>query len=756
MKRFRFFTVVLFILPCSVLLAQKDESKDYAKIKEELNDKIFGTPDPYFKDNTLPEQYKNESAVILAQKHSIESDSRYKFRVFGHSGVKYNFFDIFRKKLLINDQSSLDEYSQLSFTKLQSKSWSIIGKLKNYTFINIRVIKPGGAVKSVNVDESAVTIKDDKDEKKNKIAIPDLAIGDIIDYYVANYYQEDDDASTTPLTYALGDDYPVINYVISLQFDGRIAAEYQAINGAPDFKISPDADGNGHILNMLVKNVPKIKGLIWSSPYRQLPIIRLNYKRGKIIRQGMTPINEGQVLKSTNRYPDLVEENMASIINQIFLDGASGTRMYYGTRGNVKKAWKEYVEKHPKADKPDSIAAFVFRYLNWSDSYGSFELQKNYDNAYYPLDLREQLYRIAKFGYILKNDFKTDVDVMIICAKTSYARNNLFSLADLSLLVGVNGTNTQYFSFADNFDFQNTIPYYLEGQEAKVYPLDTKRNYVTVAQKESRVTTLPTTDYKANHESETILAKLDAANLQQVTVKRKVNATGYLKKDAQAYLTIYEEMAQQTGAAVGVIDDLITQNNNKGRNAKKTEDELKSLLEKARTKHKEDFEKEIQRNYDNKAKELKSYKINSFGVTTADSPFEFEEEFDMEGWVKKAGNNYIVDIGKLIAGQLEIKKEQRERTKDIYMPFPRSFSYHIEFDIPEGYAAEGIDKLNLKSENETGAFISTAKREANKLIVDVNKYYVSSFEPAAKWPSLLSFIDKANEFNQQKILFKKQ
>ena len=756
MKRLTFFSVVLFTLSCTFVFAQKDESKDYAKIKEELNEKIFGTADPYFKDNTLPDQYKNESAVVLAQKHSIESDSRYKFRVFGHSGVKYNFFDIFRKKLLINDQSALDEYSQLSFTKLQSKSWSIIGKLKNYTFINIRVIKPGGAVKSVNIDESAVTIKDEKDEKKNKIAIPDLAIGDIIDYYVANYYQEDDDASTTPLTYVLGDDYPVVNYIISLQFDGRIAAEYQSINGAPDFKISPDADGNGHVLNMLVKNVPKIKGLIWSSAYRQLPIIRLNYKRGKIIRQGISPINEGQVLKATNRYPDLIEENMASIINQIFLDGASSSRMYSATRGSVKKAWKDYIIKHPKADKPDSIPAFVFRYLNWSDSYGSFELQKNYDNAYYPLDLREQLYRIAKFGYILKNDFKTDVDVLIVCAKTSYARNNLFSLADLSLLVSANASTPQYFSFADNFDFQNTIPYYLEGQEAKVYPLEMKRSYVTVAQKESSVLTLPTTDYKSNHETELILAKIDAANPQQVSVKRKVNAKGYLKKDAQAYLTIYEEMAQQTGAAVGVIDDLITQNNNKGRAGKKTEDELKSLLEKARTKHKEDFEKEIERNYDNKAKELKSYKINSFGVAAADSPFEFEEEFDMEGWVKKAGNNYIVDMGKLIAGQLEIKKEQRERTKDIYMPYPRSFSYRIEFVIPDGYTAEGIDKLNLKSENETGAFISTAKKEANKLIIEINKYYINSFEPAAKWPSLLSFIDKANEFNQQKILLKKQ
>ena len=43
----------------------------------------------------------------------------------------------------------------------------------------------------------------------------------------------------------------------------------------------------------------------------------------------------------------------------------------------------------------------------------------------------------------------------------------------------------------------------------------------------------------------------------------------------------------------------------------------------------------------------------------------------------------------------------------------------------------------------------------NKLAIDINKYYLHSFEPAAKWPLILNFPDKAIEFNQQKILLKK-
>ena len=752
------------LIACTIfttsLIGQKDETKDYAKMKEGLNEKVFGTVDPYFKENKLPEKYKDESAVVLAQKHTLESDSKMKFKIglFSSAGAKYSFFDIFRKKLFINDQSALKEYSELSFNKLQSKDWSPLGKLKNYTFINIRLIKPNGTIKTIDINESAVTIKNEKEQKENKIAIPDLSVGDIIDYYVANYYQETEDGQVTSLNYVFGDDYPILNYVISLQFDARIAVEYQNLNGAPDFKISPDADGGGNVLNMVVTNIPKIKGLLWSSTYRQLPIIRLNYKRGSISLRDMPDIKEGNVLKSTKQFPDMIEANMASIFNSVCYNGAVSTKIYKAERETVKKAWKEYIKKHPKADNPDSIASFVFRYINWSDYYGHFNLETNYSNAYFPVNLETQLYRIAKFGYILLLEFKTDLDLLILSGKDNYAREGLFNVADLSVLVKTHDGQPQYFSFADNFDYGNTVPYTLQSEQAKVFPFDTKQllggKLLLVSLKGSSIITLPSTTHTSNSESEVITAKMDPANPMLLNVNRKVSATGYLKKDEQAALTIYEEMAQQTGTELDETDDLLTQNKNRSKSLRKPEEELKSLLEKARTKHKEDFENEIERNYNTKAKEVKSYKILNFG-TCADMPFEFEEEFVMDGWLKKAGNNYIMDVGKLISSQLEIKKDQRDRVKDIYMPFPRSFTYHLEFTLPDGYSVEGLDKLNATVENQTGAFISKAKIEGNKIIADISKYYINSFEPAVRWHLLLNFLDKALEFNQQKILIKK-
>jgi hypothetical protein len=750
-------TVLCFLLAFS-LIAQKGETKEYRAIKNELNEKVFGSADPYFVTNAIPDEYKNESVVVLAQKHSLESDSKYKLRIGSTSGVKYNFYDIFRKKLLINDQSALEEYSELSFTKLQSKDWSPVGKLKNYSFINIRIIKANGAIKTIDIDESSVILKDEKDEKKNKIAIPDLGVGDILDYYVANYYQESDDNRSTPLIYVLGDDHPILNYVISLQFDARIAAEYQSINGAPDFKISPDQEGGGNVLNMAVRNLPKIKGLIWSSNHRQLPIIRLNYKRGTISRDGMTDIKEGNVAKATKNYADLTEANMASIMNSVLYAGAAGSRIYKYERELAKEAWKKYIEKHAEANKPDSMTSFLFRYMNWISFSHSFTPRTNFDIAYREVDLERQLYRISEFAYISLLEFKKDLELLLVCGKNSYERDDLFSVADLSILVRTKGPNPQYFTFGDALCFQNTIPYYLQGQKAKIYPFDSKSmlggKLLFIEKKESSTTTLPSTDHKTNSQSETILVKPDATDLLLMTVNRKVSTKGNLKKDEQAALMIYEDLALQTSPAVGRTDDLITQHINKSKERKKEADEIKILLDKARVKHKEDFEKEIQRGYDIKAKELKQYKITNFGLSE-ESSFDFEEEFVMEGWSKRAGNNYIVDIGKFIASQISIDKDQRQRTKDVYMPFPRTFNYRIEFMIPSGYLADGIDKLNMSVENEAGAFKSVAKLNDNKLVVDINKYYLHSFEPAGKWPLLLAFLDKATEFNQQKILLKK-
>ena len=128
----------------------------------------------------------------------------------------------------------------------------------------------------------------------------------------------------------------------------------------------------------------------------------------------------------------------------------------------------------------------------------------------------------------------------------------------------------------------------------------------------------------------------------------------------------------------------------------------------------------------------------------------------MQDWIKKAGNNYLFEIGKVIGNQLQIKEDDRNRAIDIYEPFARSFNYQINVDIPAGYNIEGIEALNKKAENETGYFKSNASLQENHLVVNIKKEYSNNFEPAANWTKMLEFIDVASDFNNTKLLLKKK
>ena len=89
------------------------------------------------------------------------------------------------------------------------------------------------------------------------------------------------------------------------------------------------------------------------------------------------------------------------------------------------------------------------------------------------------------------------------------------------------------------------------------------------------------------------------------------------------------------------------------------------------------------------------------------------------------------------------------------MPFARSYTYNITLEIPLGYSLEGADDLFCKVENETGGFVSKAKIENNKLVLNTYKYYQHNFEKKEDWPKMMEFLQEATSFNTKKVLLKK-
>ena len=119
--------------------------------------------------------------------------------------------------------------------------------------------------------------------------------------------------------------------------------------------------------------------------------------------------------------------------------------------------------------------------------------------------------------------------------------------------------------------------------------------------------------------------------------------------------------------------------------------------------------------------------------------------------------NYIFEIGKLIGDQIKLEQnELSTRQTDIWIPFARTIENNIVLNIPAGYTVDGLQDLNNNIDNESGSFVSTAKMEDNKLMINTRKIYKKNFDKKEAWVNYVAFLEPAYKFSQAKVVLKKK
>ena len=240
-----------------------------------------------------------------------------------------------------------------------------------------------------------------------------------------------------------------------------------------------------------------------------------------------------------------------------------------------------------------------------------------------------------------------------------------------------------------------------------------------------------------------------------LSVVRSTTLKGLYKEAVQKKLILYEDFYEAERKAFNEEMSLLADLED-GKKSKKYVDEVKSAFAEARKKQKDEFVKEAKDWFELEITDMKNYKTDNLGVRHTAPDFIYSSTFNLGGLVKKAGNNFIVEVGKLQGQPLVVKPEQRKRDIDIYMPFARSVDTNLELAIPDGYTAEGVAALNKKVENETGSFSVEASATDKVITIRLKKHYLHNFEPAKNWDNLMSFMDAANEWGNVKILLKKK
>ncbi|MBC7588268.1 MAG: DUF3857 domain-containing protein, partial [Chitinophagaceae bacterium] len=457
------FLVAFFSL--QQLQAQDKNDKLYKERSLEVKQEIFGTKNSAFEVNSVPEELKDESAVIIARSvnYFMDKKNRLKITLFGPASVnRLSYLTTIREKVKINDQSALDEYASLEYRKQIDKttSYGLFSKLldKAFTFIGVRVTKPDGKVIEQNTDEEILT-KDQKKLKEGKIAISNLQIGDIVDYYIRiEEVQDDANKVLRPYFFLMAGEHPIMNLAIRFQIDKKAGIAYKAANGAPDFKQSKTDDGD-FVFELNKTNLPKIVSQMWSNAVRQLPYIELKYKTiGGISK----PFISGVVTTAISQEDYLKE--VQPILDQ-FMYKAQTPPQVTSFIKDVKEELDKSLSDKLKNIPEDSLAKMIF-YV-WQHHWG----YNFYPNGILASDCSINRYSPYSFYTMLgmhklMQEYGVENELVVVTSINSTKTENIIDYGEYDLFLRTKSDKPVYFFMDNRFNSLSEIPIRYQGQEA--------------------------------------------------------------------------------------------------------------------------------------------------------------------------------------------------------------------------------------------------------------------------------------------------
>jgi len=738
LKTFGAFLLIVFSVTVGV--AQKQEIK-YNERAAEVQKEIWSNPSEAFKVTQVPGEMNNESAVIIARSFEIINSAKSKLKFGLGFTQRITYQTTIHERVKINDKAALDEYSTLEYTKKLDLTYSR-GFLKLYnkmdSYIGAKIIKPDGTESIVNTNEEVFTRDEDKD-KEGKLAISNLQVGDILDYYIrVEKVQEASNEVQGPYTFLMGGEYPMLYYNARLQLDEHVGVEYISANGAPSFKESKNDNGD-IILELTQKDFPKYQSTLWTSPLRQYPYISLQYKFVSKSEDNHTHFNRGEV-KHGSLSDDLVDQFKRTIESpsSALLDfyPLALTENYFSGAKKMKDAPQDSVVK---------VLYNAWRY-NAFCSFATDDINMANDINY--------SYANSLVGAINLSRMLTSIDIdnaiYLVCSRNSTSLKNVMNMNDFEALVKVSAVKQYWLAFDDIVTQFDEIPARFQGEDAITMKPEKQKKSVSYYIGHGKI---PVTTADDNTITENIDITFDSSNIQLLHISRACQQTGALRHNDQKQLLLMEDM--EADLATKITQKKFVERLSADKKNQKLVDEFSAAFAKERSNQRSYFFNEIDQQYDNKPKDITNYTIYQPALFSSKESFEYSSTFSMENFVKKAGNNYILEAGKLIGTYQKVDEKERSRSIDVYMSCARMLTWNITVNIPKGYSVKGVDEMNKSLSNATGSFNCTATTNGTSVKIKVSRMYSNNFEKADAWPKLLELMDAFYSFTAQKILFEK-
>lgn len=691
-----------------------DEKADYLKLAQKVRQEVWSSTPADFQKRTVPDRYKNASAVILSYYRELSTDYYRKATADLVLNLRLtrqiDCTDMERMLIQINDKKALKDYSEFTF-KTKSRKWTWGYHHKTQTVLGIRVIKKNGNVQEVSLDDY-VDVKEGKNDKdlSQKIAVPGLEVGDCIDVFSLDQI-DTQEQQLDPFYFVLRQDEPVLYTKVHCVLDQSLATVYRTMNGAPDFTQTTDKDKNA-VLDMVMDKPIDAESSIWYNSLEQSPFIEMYITPTKA---KVAVVEKAMRQKGVRGNPDvtpILQDDWKLLKSYVSKGGYSPAGLPSTYKSVFKSAKKEGMSAEEKADR-----IYSFEYVSSGSSQRAFNTVANY---------------LRKLGVEIEMGITTPFGALPV--------DKLINYNSTSWFFRLKGTDVYYFP-GTYPKVASEIPYIYQGRKA--YMQDSEEQI-----------TIPVSQAEDNKSVTDMVVKLDGTKLD---ISRKVTYSGEQKMYGQSLVspdnTLFGSSQLEAYWRYLKYDD----KDPYSCYTKKESAELKGAFNEFRKNAIDPFKAEISSYHDADPVQVGGYGVDCVGIRRDSSNFVYHVDYVMDGMVKRAGNNYLLSVGKLIGSSLKLEGKDRERIDDVWRKMAFVDEWNIEIPLPQGYkvSAEALKKIETSVANECGEFTVKATAGNESVKVYVRKCFAHRVEPVSNWNKLLALVDACSAFADKQMVIAK-
>lgn len=704
----------ILLVQLFTLSVNADEKADYLKLAQKVRQEVWSSTPADFQKRTVPDRYKNASAVILSYYRELSTDYYRKATADLVLNLRLtrqiDCTDMERMLIQINDKKALKDYSEFTF-KTKSRKWTWGYHHKTQTVLGIRVIKKNGNVQEVSLDDY-VDVKEGKNDKdlSQKIAVPGLEVGDCIDVFSLDQI-DTQEQQLDPFYFVLRQDEPVLYTKVHCVLDQSLATVYRTMNGAPDFTQTTDKDKNA-VLDMVMDKPVDAESSIWYNSLEQSPFIEMYITPTKT---KVAVVEKAMRQKGVRGNPDvtpILQDDWKLLKSYVSKGGYSPAGLPSTYKSVFKSAKKEGMSAEEKADR-----IYSFEYVSGGASQRVFNTVANY---------------LRKLGVEIEMGITTPFGALPV--------DKLINYNSTSWFFRLKGTDVYYFP-GTYPKVASEIPYIYQGRKA--YMQDSEEQI-----------TIPVSQAEDNKSVNDMVVKLDGTKLD---ISRKVTYSGEQKMYGQSLVspdnTLFGSSQLEAYWRYLKYDD----KDPYSCYTKKESAELKGAFNEYRKNAIDPFKAEISSYHDADPVQVGGYGVDCVGIRRDSSNFVYHVDYVMDGMVKRAGNNYLLSVGKLIGSSLKLEGKDRERIDDVWRKMAFVDEWNIEIPLPQGYkvSAEALKKIETSVANECGEFTVKATAGNESVKVYVRKCFAHRVEPVSNWSKLLALVDACSAFADKQMVIAK-